>query len=63
MIINLEMKTMNSSFLQQNIDEFPKQDTKAQTITKRTNKFYKKNLCITRDHNKLKKTSHKREKT
>ena len=32
MIINLEMKTMNSSFLQQSMDEFPKQDTKAQTL-------------------------------
>lgn len=36
-----------------------KQDTKAQTIKKRTNKFYKKNLCITRDRNKLKRQARK----
>ena len=36
-----------------------KQDTKAQTIKKRTNKFYKKNLCITRERNKLQRQDRK----
>ena len=49
MIINLEMKTMNS-FLQQNIDEFPKQDTKAQTWRSGDFDFtkMKKILCLNR---------------
>ena len=50
MIINLEIKTMNSSFLRQNMDEFPKQDTKAQTWRSGDFDFtkMKKILCLNR---------------